>query len=148
AVGHQQRVARVGLEDGRAELDGRRLAAGEGHGDERVAAHGARVPEAGEPVPLRLLRLLDDARDRRPAPAQTDPHARDPTGAPMGTVRAPARAGDRIVAAMRITAVTPVPVTFPTEREPMSFCFVRIDTDAGVVGYGEACDSFACSYAG
>jgi len=49
---------------------------------------------------------------------------------------------------MRITAVTPVPVTFPTEREPMSFCFVRIDTDAGVVGYGEACDSFACSYAG
>ncbi len=49
---------------------------------------------------------------------------------------------------MRITAVTPVPVTFPTEREPMSFCFVRVETDAAVTGYGEACDSFACSYAG
>jgi L-alanine-DL-glutamate epimerase-like enolase superfamily enzyme len=49
---------------------------------------------------------------------------------------------------MRIAAVTPIPVTFPTEREPMSFCFVRVDTDDGVRGYGEACDSFGCSYAG
>ena len=29
----------------------------------------------------------------------------------------------------------------------MSFFFVRIDTDAGVVGFGEACDSYGCSYA-
>lgn len=29
----------------------------------------------------------------------------------------------------------------------MSFFFVRIDTDQGVVGYGEACDSYGCSYA-
>jgi D-galactarolactone cycloisomerase len=29
----------------------------------------------------------------------------------------------------------------------MSFFFVRVDTDAGVVGYGEACDSYGCSYA-
>ncbi len=49
---------------------------------------------------------------------------------------------------MRITAVTPVPVTFPTEREPMSFCFVRVDADDGRSGYGEACDSYGCSFAG
>lgn len=29
----------------------------------------------------------------------------------------------------------------------MSFFFVRIDTDTGVVGFGEACDSYGCSYA-
>jgi len=49
---------------------------------------------------------------------------------------------------MRISAVTPLPVTFPTEREPMAFCFVRIDTDEGISGYGETCDSYGCSYAG
>ena len=49
---------------------------------------------------------------------------------------------------MRISAVTPIPVTFATEREPMSFCFVRIDTDEGLSGYGEVCDSYGCSYAG
>lgn len=49
---------------------------------------------------------------------------------------------------MRITAVTPIPVTFPLGREPMSFCFVRIETDEGTTGFGEACDSYGCSYAG
>lgn len=29
----------------------------------------------------------------------------------------------------------------------MSFCFVRVETDDGIVGYGEACDSYGCSYA-
>jgi D-galactarolactone cycloisomerase len=29
----------------------------------------------------------------------------------------------------------------------MSFCFVRIETEDGTVGYGEACDSYGCSYA-
>ena len=29
----------------------------------------------------------------------------------------------------------------------MSFFFVRIDTDAGLSGWGEACDSYGCSYA-
>lgn len=47
-----------------------------------------------------------------------------------------------------ITAVEPVPVTFPLEREPMSYCFVRIETDDGAVGWGEACDSYGCSFAG
>lgn len=49
---------------------------------------------------------------------------------------------------MRITSVTAVPVTFPLDREPMSFCFVRIGTDTDVVGWGEACDSYGCTYAG
>ena len=43
--------------------------------------------------------------------------------------------------------VTPIPVTFGTEREAMSFFFVRVETEDGTVGYGEACDSFGCSYA-
>ena len=30
--------------------------------------------------------------------------------------------------------------------EVMSFCFVRVETDDGTIGYGEACDSFGCSY--
>ena len=30
----------------------------------------------------------------------------------------------------------------------MSFLFVRVETDAGLVGWGEACDSYACSFAG
>lgn len=49
---------------------------------------------------------------------------------------------------MKITAVTPLTATFPFERDPMSFCFVRIDTSDGLVGYGEACDSYGCSFAG
>jgi D-galactarolactone cycloisomerase len=49
---------------------------------------------------------------------------------------------------VRITAVTPVGVTYPMARETMSFSFVRIETDTGLVGYGESCDSFGCSYAG
>ncbi|TQS41172.1 mandelate racemase/muconate lactonizing enzyme family protein [Cryptosporangium phraense] len=49
---------------------------------------------------------------------------------------------------MKITAVTPIPVTVELGREPMSFSFVRIETDEGLVGYGEACDSYAATYAG
>jgi D-galactarolactone cycloisomerase len=49
---------------------------------------------------------------------------------------------------MTIVSVQPIPVTFPLEREPMALCFVRIETSDGLVGYGEACDSFGCSYAG
>jgi D-galactarolactone cycloisomerase len=49
---------------------------------------------------------------------------------------------------MRIQSVTPIAVTLELEREPMSFCFVRIETDTGLVGYGESCDSYGCSYAG
>jgi L-alanine-DL-glutamate epimerase-like enolase superfamily enzyme len=48
---------------------------------------------------------------------------------------------------MRITSVEPITVTFELGREPMSFCFVKITTDDGLIGYGEACDSYGCSYA-
>src|SRR5690242_18461225 len=52
-----------------------------------------------------------------------------------------------IVRCVRIVSVRAIPVTFPVGREPMSFCFVRLETDTGLVGYGEACDSYGCSYA-
>ncbi len=37
--------------------------------------------------------------------------------------------------------------TFDFERDPLSYCFVRIETDTGLVGYGEACDSYGCTFA-
>lgn len=46
-----------------------------------------------------------------------------------------------------VTRVTAAPVTFGTGRDTMSFCFVRVETDDGFVGVGEACDSYGCSYA-
>jgi L-alanine-DL-glutamate epimerase-like enolase superfamily enzyme len=49
---------------------------------------------------------------------------------------------------VRIASVRAIPVTFPLGREPMSFCFVRVETDTGLIGYGEACDSYGCNYAG
>ena len=48
---------------------------------------------------------------------------------------------------MRITAVTPMTATFQFERDPLSYCFVRIETDTGLVGYGESCDSYGCTFA-
>lgn len=49
---------------------------------------------------------------------------------------------------MHITAVRPLTVTYGLDREAMSYCFVSLETDVGLVGYGEACDSYGCSYAG
>lgn len=49
---------------------------------------------------------------------------------------------------MLITSVTPLTATFAFERDPLSYCFVRIETDTGLIGYGEACDSYGCSFAG
>jgi L-alanine-DL-glutamate epimerase-like enolase superfamily enzyme len=46
-----------------------------------------------------------------------------------------------------IRSVEPIAVTHGTEREAMSFLFVRVETADGTVGYGEACDSYGCSYA-
>ncbi|MDY7103881.1 MAG: mandelate racemase/muconate lactonizing enzyme family protein [Actinomycetota bacterium] len=48
---------------------------------------------------------------------------------------------------MKITSVTPLTATFAFERDPLSYSFVRIETDEGLVGYGEACDSYGCTYA-
>lgn len=51
-----------------------------------------------------------------------------------------------------ITAVETVPVTFGTDRERMSFLFVKVTATSGqggtVTGWGEVCDSYGCSYAG
>lgn len=49
---------------------------------------------------------------------------------------------------MRVRSVEPVLVTFPFDREPLSYCYVRVEGDDGLVGWGEACDSFGCTYAG
>nr|WP_269448347.1 mandelate racemase/muconate lactonizing enzyme family protein [Ilumatobacter coccineus] len=56
----------------------------------------------------------------------------------------PATQGGTVI---RIHAITALPVTFGTDRERMSFLFVRVEGDNGLVGYGEACDSYGCSYA-
>ena len=47
----------------------------------------------------------------------------------------------------RIEAVEAQAFTFEHGREPLSYCLVRVGTDDGVVGWGEACDSFGCTYA-
>ncbi|MFP5489378.1 MAG: hypothetical protein ACLGHQ_13870, partial [Acidimicrobiia bacterium] len=52
-----------------------------------------------------------------------------------------------IAPAPRIEQVDTVAATFGTDREQMSFLFVRIATDDGTVGWGEVCDSYGCSYA-
>ncbi|MFI5270154.1 MAG: mandelate racemase/muconate lactonizing enzyme family protein, partial [Chloroflexota bacterium] len=49
---------------------------------------------------------------------------------------------------MKIASIRPITVTYPHGRETMSYFFVRIDTDTGLAGYGEACDSYGCTYAG
>ena len=49
---------------------------------------------------------------------------------------------------MRIDSVDTFPCTFGTDRERMSFLFVRVTADDGSVGWGEVCDSYGCSYAG
>jgi D-galactarolactone cycloisomerase len=47
----------------------------------------------------------------------------------------------------KIVEVTSFPVTYGHEREAMSYCFVKIVLDDGTTGYGEACDSYGCTYA-
>ena len=49
---------------------------------------------------------------------------------------------------LRVDRVDTFPCTFGTEREQMSFLYVRVTADDGTVGWGEVCDSFGCSYAG
>lgn len=47
---------------------------------------------------------------------------------------------------MRIESLEPLLASLPSARGTMSFFFLRISTDTGQVGYGEACDSYGCSY--
>ena len=81
-------MAGVGLEHGGAQLDLVRRLTGQGHGDQRVAGHGAGVPEAGEALGLGPLGLLDHPLDGRGPAAQPDPHG--PTLS-AGTERSPGR---------------------------------------------------------
>ncbi|MEZ5296274.1 MAG: mandelate racemase/muconate lactonizing enzyme family protein [Ilumatobacteraceae bacterium] len=51
-------------------------------------------------------------------------------------------------AAPTIERIDTFPCSYGTDRERMSFLFVRVTTDDGSVGWGEVCDSYGCSYAG
>ena len=48
---------------------------------------------------------------------------------------------------MRIASAEAFGFTFDHGREPLSYCLVRVVTDDGITGWGEACDSFGCTYA-
>lgn len=48
---------------------------------------------------------------------------------------------------MKIVDIRPVACSYGTDRERMSFLFVEVTADDGTVGWGEACDSYGCSYA-
>lgn len=48
---------------------------------------------------------------------------------------------------MRIAGAEAVSFTFDHDREPLSYCLMRVTTDEGIVGWGEACDSFGMTYA-
>jgi D-galactarolactone cycloisomerase len=48
---------------------------------------------------------------------------------------------------MKIIDVQTVACTYGTNRERMSFLFTKITADDGTIGWGEACDSYGCSYA-
>jgi D-galactarolactone cycloisomerase len=47
---------------------------------------------------------------------------------------------------VRITEAEAIPFTFWHDREPLSYCLTRIETDEATVGWGEVCDSFGCTY--
>lgn len=49
---------------------------------------------------------------------------------------------------MKLADVRVTPSTYDFGWAPMSFCVVSITTADGLVGHGEACDSFGCTYAG
>ena len=50
--------------------------------------------------------------------------------------------------ASSIERIDTFPCTYGTDRERMSFLYVRVTADDGSVGWGEVCDSYGCSYAG
>ena len=48
---------------------------------------------------------------------------------------------------MRIASAEALGFTFDHDREPLSYCLIRVTTDDGITGWGEACDSFGMTYA-
>ena len=73
-VGLQHRVAGVGLEHRGAELDRRGGPPGQRHRHQRITAHRAGVPEAGEALRLGPHGLVDHLVHARGAPTQPDSH--------------------------------------------------------------------------
>ena len=56
---------------------------------------------------------------------------------------------------MKILGVQAIPITHVSCKQqssnylftqPLNYLFVRIETDEGITGYGEVCDSFGCNY--
>jgi len=55
---------------------------------------------------------------------------------------------------MKITSVDAIPITYVEKREPLKYMFempmnlfyIRVHSDDGIVGYGEVCDSYGCSF--
>ncbi len=47
---------------------------------------------------------------------------------------------------MRISRITPLPMRVSSANGPMTFFAVRVETDTGLVGHGEACDCFGISH--
>lgn len=53
---------------------------------------------------------------------------------------------------MKITSLKAIPITHSVEKpnymfeHPLNLLFVRIETDEGLIGYGEVCDSYGCNY--
>lgn len=54
---------------------------------------------------------------------------------------------------MKIVGVKAIPITFDEHRPvkflfelPLNFLFVQIETDEGISGYGEVCDSYGCNF--
>ncbi|TDI66913.1 MAG: mandelate racemase/muconate lactonizing enzyme family protein [Alphaproteobacteria bacterium] len=47
---------------------------------------------------------------------------------------------------MKIASVKAIPITYIDHQQvPLNYLFVRIETDNGLIGYGEVCDSYACT---
>jgi L-alanine-DL-glutamate epimerase-like enolase superfamily enzyme len=48
---------------------------------------------------------------------------------------------------MNIVSLTAIPITHVDhQQQPLNYLFVRIETDDGITGYGEVCDSYGCHY--
>jgi D-galactarolactone cycloisomerase len=56
---------------------------------------------------------------------------------------------------MKITSLKAVPITYAEKagkplkymyEQPMNLVYVRVESDEGLVGYGEICDSYGCNY--
>ncbi len=106
------------------------------------------VPSA---LAVRNASGLDRAECLRPSEGDLSPRLRLTSRRFSSSRRALSRlAGSGINpsgAPMEIASVRAIPITHADHhQQPLNFLFVRIETDHGVVGYGEVCDSYGCTY--